>query len=133
MRHKKHLKELDIADQEHVSIQNHYPAFSFRYLQEASINECSKVKFFYTFLMRLRTLSCTEWKEIDKSSRHSFGYEKIPISLIHVALPSVITPEVKTLTVFRATGDNHAFIGFRDLDVFSIIFIESQFGDIYNH
>lgn len=33
----------------------------------------------------------------------------------------------------RATGDNHSFLGYRTEDVFQILFIEYQFGDIYQH
>ncbi len=33
----------------------------------------------------------------------------------------------------RATGDNHAFLGHRIGNVFNVIFIEHEFGDVYNH
>ena len=34
---------------------------------------------------------------------------------------------------YRATGDNHVFLGYRDNNVFQVIFIEYQFGDVYVH
>lgn len=37
------------------------------------------------------------------------------------------------LLVLRATGNNHAFLGYRDGNVFQVLFIEYHFGDIYNH
>ena len=37
------------------------------------------------------------------------------------------------LLVLRATGNNHAFLGYRDGSVFQVLFIEYKFGDIYNH
>ena len=40
---------------------------------------------------------------------------------------------INSLTVLRATGDNHAFLGIRDENVFRVIFIEYQFGDVYKH
>lgn len=44
-----------------------------------------------------------------------------------------VTPEIETLTVFRANGDNRPFLGLRRGVVFHIIFIEEQFNDIYEH
>lgn len=38
-----------------------------------------------------------------------------------------------SLLVFRATGDNHVFLGYREENVFQVIFIEYQFGDVYQH
>lgn len=38
-----------------------------------------------------------------------------------------------SLLVFRATGDNHVFLGYREGNVFQVIFIEYQFGDVYSH
>lgn len=35
--------------------------------------------------------------------------------------------------VFRATGDNHVFLGYHQKDTFEVIFIEYSFGDIYTH
>ena len=31
------------------------------------------------------------------------------------------------------SGNNHAFLGYRDGSVFQVLFIEYKFGDIYNH
>jgi len=41
--------------------------------------------------------------------------------------------EIKDLVVFRATGDNRAFLGIRNDDIFHIVFIEENFGDVYEH
>ena len=42
-------------------------------------------------------------------------------------------PDVTKLYVFRATGDNHAFLGYRNGNVFNVLFIEYAFGDVYKH
>ena len=47
-------------------------------------------------------------------------------------LPSVVTPEVH-LMVLRSTNDNRALVGFREWNIFHIIFIEANFNDIYDH
>ena len=60
-----------------------------------------------------------------------FGWEKIPIDRVRKAM--ILTREVSFLLAFRATGNNHVFLGFREGNVFQVVFVESQFGDIYNH
>jgi hypothetical protein len=47
--------------------------------------------------------------------------------------PALVTEDVRELTVFRATGNNLPFLGLRLNDTFQVIFIESNFGDIYKH
>ena len=83
--------------------------------------------------MRLKKLSELGWKEIRTSQRHSFGMEKISTDKILPQLPACITPEVNHLHVFRATGSNHPFIGLEIQKVFRVFFIETKFGDIYEH
>lgn len=72
-----------------------------------------------------------DWNTVGVSQRHSFGCEKIPVTAIKKDLK--LTREVTFLLAFRATGDNHVFLGFRDGNVFHVVYIESQFGDIYDH
>jgi hypothetical protein len=58
----------------------------------------------------------------------------MPIGRIKVKnFPPIVTEEVEALTVFRATGSNHPFLGIRLEDTFQVIFIEACFGDIYDH
>lgn len=114
-------------------LQIDYPLFSFKYLSKSSMEDCDDPSFFCSFLMRLRKLSELGWKEIMKSSRHSFGMEKIPVSKIKKQLPAFLSPDVEELTVFRASGNNLPFIGLRQDKVFHVFFIEARFGDIYEH
>lgn len=109
-----------------------YPLFSFKYLTEYSINSCRDGGFFLDFLLRLKKLSELGWKEIAKAGRHGFGMEKIPREIIKPDIPPQITPEVP-LFAFRATGSNLPFVGFQEGRVFHIVFIETAFGDIYDH
>ena len=109
-----------------------FPLFSFRHLQKVSFTSCRSSSFFVNFLTRLQKLSQLGWQKIDQSSRHSFGLEKIPQDIIHHKLPQEITPEVP-IYAFRATGNNLPFVGFREGKIFHILFIESRFGDIYQH
>lgn len=111
-----------------------YPLFCFKYLQEVSFPGCKDVQFFTKLLTRLQKLSELGWKQIRTSQRHGFGMEKIPINKIKPCLSnSLITDEVTELHVFRATGNNHVFVGLQEKHIFHIIFIETTFGDIYDH
>lgn len=109
-----------------------YPLFSFRHLQHASFTDCKEVTFFQNFMKRLKNLSELGWNGINASQRHSYGMEKLPQNIIKPQLPTIITPEVQ-LFAFRATGNNLPFVGFREGKIFHIVFIETSFGDIYNH
>lgn len=123
----------ELSIQKNKVFQEDYPVFCFKYLSDASIKDCKNSGFFIEFLLRLKKLSELGWKEIRTSQRHSFGMEKISVDSIHPQLPTCITPEVKHLHVFRATGRNHPFIGLETQNVFRVFFIETNFGDIYNH
>ncbi|MDR0845063.1 MAG: hypothetical protein LBN71_07565, partial [Tannerella sp.] len=86
-----------------------YPVFCFKHLQDASIKSCKDPDFFVEFLQRLKKLCELGWKEISISPRHSFGIEKIDIDqIIPTNRPAIMTPDVTSLTIFRATGNNHS-------------------------
>ncbi|GHV12933.1 hypothetical protein FACS1894162_8970 [Bacteroidia bacterium] len=123
------LKKIDTQS----VLNENYPIFCFKYLSDKSINGCSDPKFYFDFLMRLKKLSELGWNEIRTSTPHSFGMEPIPKKDIKPRLPSCITPEVKDLHVLRANGSNLPFIGLQIQDIFRVLFIETKFGDIYNH
>lgn len=107
-----------------------YPLFCFKHLE---FKPNADYKFYTEFITRLAKLCNLSWDEINKSHRHSFGTEKLPVDQIKPSLPPFVTPDVSHLTVFRANGDNRPFLGLRKDNVFHIIFIEEAFGDVYNH
>ncbi len=109
-------------------------SFGFSELREYSyINENKNGTFFINFLNRLKKLGTIDWNTINVSARHSFGTEKIPVKSLTEAAGDLVPAGMESLLVLRATGDNHSFLGYRDGNVFQIIFIESQFGDVYKH
>lgn len=113
-----------------------YPLFSFRYLRPVSINKCDNPDFFLQFLQRLKKLSELGWSEIRRSRRHLYGLEPIPKSCLKPDLNCVgeiITDDVEKLHVFRVDSDNHPFVGLQIGRIFHVIFIEANFGDIYDH
>lgn len=90
-------------------------------------------KFFIEFLQRLKKLSELTWEVICQSPRHSFGFETIDRECLKKAAQNKVSPEVKKLFVFRATGNNHVFLGNLNGHIFNIILIEYNFGDVYKH
>lgn len=108
--------------------------FGFSELKPYSyVNGRNDAVFFIEFLERLKKLSSIDWNTANVSGRHSFGLEKMNISGMTECAKNHVPEGMKSLLVFRATGDNHAFLGYRDGNVFQIIFLEYQFGDVYNH
>lgn len=89
--------------------------------------------FFISFLERLKSLSSIDWNTVNISGRHSFGMEKMYVKDLTESARNCVPQGMDSLIVLRATGDNHAFLGYRDGNVFQIIFIEYQFGDVYSH
>ena len=119
-----------------------HPLFSFKYLQEDSINKYGKSENkkeggepYFKFLMRLKKLSELGWNKIRIAPRHNFGMEKIPRNQIipQKPLPPFIPPHVEALHVFRSKGDNTALVGWQMEKVFYIFYIELRHGEIYSH
>lgn len=109
------------------------PVFSFLHLRDVSYKKARDAKFFCDFIERLQKLSLLGWKQIEIEKRHGYGFEKMAVSSMKHELPPSITEDLEALYIFRATGKNHSFAGYRREDTFYIIFIEAQFGDIYDH
>lgn len=68
--------------------------------------------FFIDYLSRLQKLSELDWNIVWKTQRHGLGTEMTPRSNLKVAARNQIPEDIDKLIVFRATGDNHAFLGF---------------------
>ncbi|GAA0871746.1 hypothetical protein GCM10009117_08920 [Gangjinia marincola] len=107
-----------------------YPIFCFKHLKLTFNRE---YKYYYKFIERIQKLSTLSWNQINRESKHGYGFEKMPLNQIRKDMPPFITPDVQHLQVFRATGDNRVFLGLRKENIFHVIFMEEQFGDIYNH
>lgn len=127
---KKNAQQNKIKIPSESSIELDYPVFCFRYLQTVSNGD---YKFYSDFVERLKKISGLTWSQINVADRHGFGTEKMPVKQIKPQLPRFVTPEITHLLVFRANGDSRPFLGLRNGVVFHIIFIEEQFGDVYDH
>lgn len=85
------------------------------------------------FLGRLKQLSQLDWDAVNVSAKHSFGWEVMEVKNMTKSAQLSVPAGMDKLLVFRATGDNHVFLGYRQQNTFEVIFIEYNFGDIYSH
>jgi hypothetical protein len=83
------------------------------------------------FMDALLTLSRLSWAQINSAPRHGLGTERMPADQIKVKIPPCVTDDVNLL-VFRWKG-KLPFVGFRDGRVLNILWIEQNFGDLYDH
>ncbi len=117
-----------------VEIQQDNIVFGFSEIRPFSYTDCrNDSEFFISFIDRLKKLSSLTWKVIGTSARHSFGFEKLETKYLTPSAKTHVPKGMESLLVFRATGDNHAFLGYRDGNTFQIVFIEHDFGDVYEH
>lgn len=133
MSRKFQLKEPTAASVK-VEIQQDNIVFGFSEIRPFSYIDCrNDSEFFISFIERLKKLSSLTWKVIGTSARHSFGFEKLETKYLTPSAKTHVPKGMESLLVFRATGDNHAFLGYRDGNTFQIVFIEHDFGDVYKH
>lgn len=108
--------------------------FGFSELRQYSYTEAANDgKFFIKFLERMKKLGELTWDTVFTTQRHSFGAEKIPVSSLRSNVRKLVPSGMDSLLALRATGDNHVFLGYRDGDIFQVLFIEHEFGDVYDH
>lgn len=117
-----------------VSQQQSKVIFGFSQLRRLSyVDAKNDSVFFIDFLDRLKKLSGLDWNTVWTTQRHGLGTEMVPKVSLKQSAKNLIPEDMDKLIVFRATGDNHAFLGFREGNVFQVLFIEYKFGDIYQH
>lgn len=113
-----------------------YPIFCFRYLcksKKVNPDKCPK-DHKAAFITRLFKLSELSFKEINKSFRHQYGWEKISKKYLCIDLPSFITEEVDFLYAYRYNGKNNPFLAYRrpNTSILHIIAIDYKFS-AYKH
>jgi hypothetical protein len=112
------------------------PVFSFEYLVTKNLcdsKDCHNNNLYRDLFIRLQKIDELGWSEVRKSDRHQYGTEKIDVSNFKIDLPNSITPDVTSMIVVRADGKKHVFAGFMRYDIFFIVFIECNFGNLYDH
>ncbi len=111
-----------------------YLTFGFKDLRDISyIKAKNDSVYFIDFIQHLRKFCSLTWNDVQTTQRHGFGTESIEVDALKDSAKAWVPSGQTKLLVLRSTGNNHAFLGYRDGTVFQVLFIEYHFGDIYNH
>jgi hypothetical protein len=107
------------------------PIFSFRHMKYGGKNCLSRCDSPSKALMvnTLLQLSQLTWSEISSTSKESHGKENIPIEQFKMSLPHIVTPDVKSLMVFRFSKSGR-MAGIRHNDIYHILIVGA---DLYKH
>lgn len=109
-------------------------SFGFKDLRDISYTKAKNDSdYFVDFIQHLRKFCALNWNDIRTTQRHGLGTESIDVASLKDGAKDLVPSGLTKLLVLRATGNNHAFLGYRDGSVFQVLFIEYKFGDIYNH
>ena len=84
-----------------------------------------------SFAKTLQKLSTSRWKELVLAQRHGQGTELIPREQIKATIPPQFADQDKFL-VFRYHG-KRPMAGVRTGPVFHVLWIEPEFGKLYDH
>jgi hypothetical protein len=107
------------------------PIFSFRHMKYGGkncISYCDKPSK-ASVIKKLLQLSQLTWSQILSSSKESLGKENIPRKQFKVSLPRFVTPDVKSLIVFRFSKSER-MAGIRQKDIYDILVVGA---DLYKH
>ena len=111
-----------------------YLSFGFKDLRDISyVNAKNDSSYFVDFIQHLRRFCSFNWNDVRTTQRHGLGTESIDVATLKENAKALVPSGLSKLLILRATGNNHAFLGYRDGNVFQVLFIEYKFGDIYNH
>jgi hypothetical protein len=83
------------------------------------------------FAKTLRKLAQFKWKELLTGPKHAHGCELLPAGKFKAKIPARFEGEDRFM-VFRYCG-KLPMAGVRVLDVFHILWIEREFGELYDH
>ena len=71
------------------------------------------------------------WEELIRADRHGLGLETLPADQIRPQIPTGFE-DTRKFQVFRYSG-RLPMVGTRTNDTFHVIWIEKDFGDVYDH
>lgn len=82
------------------------------------------------FLVKWVKRCAFTWKELQQHPRHALGFEMLPRKQIKPEPPDHLREDM--YMVFRHDG-NLPFVGFKAGDTFYVLWIEADYGDLYDH
>lgn len=84
-----------------------------------------------SFLLKLEDRADMTWARVIVAGRHALGIEMMDASAIKCGLPFGDACPPKFM-VMRYHG-KLPMVGWRERDVFHIVWVEARFGDVYDH
>jgi len=107
-----------------------YPCLSLRHLQNGyGVEELSPTQQ-AAFLVKWAKRSVFTWTELSTHPKHGLGSEQLPSHQIKRIPPEKLAQN--KYMVLRHEG-NHAFVGYKISDTFYVLWIEANYGDVYDH
>jgi hypothetical protein len=107
-----------------------YPRLSLRHLQSGyGVEELSQSQQ-AAFLIKWAKRSRFTWTELSTHHRHGLGSEQLPASSIKRVPPEQLAQD--KYMVLRHEG-NQPFVGYKIGDTFYVLWIEANYGDVYDH
>lgn len=107
-----------------------YPLLSLRHLQPGFGVDELDPEAAHALLSKWAKRSCLQWSELRTHDRHGLGAEKLPCDKIKPIIPTRFKND--HYLVYRHL-ENHAVVGFLAADVFYVLWIEKEYGDLYDH
>lgn len=130
------IKKGGISNAKNIEVNNfQHPVFCFKYLhKDFNLENCND-KEATQLIKQIVNISQLKWQDLQLSSRHGLGTEKINISSLKINLPAEITEDVinasNGLLAFRFDGKK-PFVGIRNRFIFHVLAIDSKF-TLYDH
>jgi hypothetical protein len=107
-----------------------YPCLSLRHLQSGyGVDELSSSQQ-AAFLVKWAKRSVFTWKELTAHQKHGLGSEQLPAKSIKRNPPEQLAQD--KYMVLRHEG-NQPFVGYKIGDTFYVLWIEANYGDVYDH
>ena len=108
-----------------------YPIFCFKHLHKDYCLEQCNADQKIGFVEKIIALSSQNWTQLQLTSKHGLGSEKIARSSINPAIPPAITEDVTFFLSFRFHG-KAPMVGYRNKFIFHIVYIDPNF-QVYKH
>jgi hypothetical protein len=83
------------------------------------------------FALTLHKCAKLTWQDIGQAGRHGNGTEWIPAGQVRAPIPEKFSDQTKFMA-FRYNGKK-PMLGVRINEVFHVLWIEREFGDVYPH
>jgi hypothetical protein len=136
---KNKFKKLKAKNTPHISLREKLPPdynskkpiFSFRYMKYQSNNCVSRCdeNTKASIIETLVKLSQLTWNQIISTPSTGLGCESINCSQFRLPLPTLITPDVTSLNIFRYSEAGR-IAGYRETDIYHILVVGPN---LYNH